>query len=57
MDADWLQWAEILQDQQNKLFWDDKSFGYFTSSEGDSSILIRGKEGKKTNNFHVYITV
>lgn len=46
LDADWLQWAETLQEQQDKLFWDDKAFGYFTSPLGDSSILIRGKEGE-----------
>lgn len=46
MDADWLQWAETLQEQQDKLFWDAKGFGYFTSPEGDPSILIRGKEGE-----------
>lgn len=46
LDADWLQWAEQLQEQQDNLFWDSKGFGYFTSPEGDSSILIRGKEGR-----------
>lgn len=48
LDADWLQWAETLQEQQDKLFWDEKGFGYFTSSKDDTSILIRGKEGKNT---------
>lgn len=46
LDADWLQWAETLQEQQDKLFWDNKGAGYFTSSSSDRSILIRGKEGK-----------
>ncbi|XP_076263819.1 spermatogenesis-associated protein 20 [Rhynchophorus ferrugineus] len=44
LDADWLQWAENLQEQQDKLFWDEKNYGYFNSPAGDGSILIRGKE-------------
>ncbi|XP_063917283.1 spermatogenesis-associated protein 20 [Zophobas morio] len=44
LDADWLLWAEVLQEQQDRLFWDAKGSGYFTSPENDSSILIRGKE-------------
>lgn len=46
LDADWLQWAETLQEQQDARFWDSKAAGYFTSPEGDPSILIRGKEGE-----------
>lgn len=45
LDADWLQWAELLQEQQDRKFWDHEKSGYFTSPEGDLSILIRGKEG------------
>ncbi|XP_050295633.1 spermatogenesis-associated protein 20 [Anthonomus grandis grandis] len=44
LDADWLQWAEVLQEKQDTLFWDDKSSGYFNSSAEDKSILIRSKE-------------
>jgi uncharacterized protein YyaL (SSP411 family) len=44
LDADWLCWAEVLQEQQDRLFWDSKGSGYFTSPENDTSILIRGKE-------------
>ncbi|KAK5640835.1 hypothetical protein RI129_009382 [Pyrocoelia pectoralis] len=44
LDSDWLQWAESLQEQQDRRFWDSEGFGYFTSPEGDPSILIRGKE-------------
>ncbi|XP_019881908.1 spermatogenesis-associated protein 20 isoform X2 [Aethina tumida] len=44
LDADWLQWAETLQEQQDRLFWDSEGAGYFTSPEGDKSILIRGKD-------------
>lgn len=46
LDGNWLQWAEALQEQQNKLFWDADNCGYFTSPDGDSSILIRDKEGR-----------
>lgn len=46
LDADWLQWAEHLQEEQDRKFWDQEKWGYFTSPEGDTSILIRGKEGK-----------
>ncbi|XP_066153000.1 spermatogenesis-associated protein 20 [Euwallacea fornicatus] len=44
LDADWLQWAETLQETQDKLFWDEEDGGYFTSSNVDKSILLRGKE-------------
>ncbi|CAG9774108.1 unnamed protein product [Ceutorhynchus assimilis] len=44
LDADWLQWAETLQETQDKLFWDDKEAGYFNSSAMDKSILLRGKD-------------
>ncbi|XP_066249616.1 spermatogenesis-associated protein 20 [Euwallacea similis] len=44
LDADWLQWAETLQETQDKLFWDEEDGGYFSSSSVDKSILLRGKE-------------
>ncbi|KAI4456886.1 spermatogenesis-associated protein 20 [Holotrichia oblita] len=47
LDSSWLEWVETLQDTQDRLFWDSKHSGYFTSPEGDPSILIRDKEGKK----------
>jgi uncharacterized protein YyaL (SSP411 family) len=45
-DPSWIEWAEVLQDQQDRLFWDDEDAGYFTSPASDASILIRLKEGK-----------
>lgn len=51
LDADWLQWAETLQETQDKLFWDEKNAGYFNSSAVDKTILLRGKEGKYNINF------
>ncbi|KAF5289773.1 hypothetical protein FQA39_LY03690 [Lamprigera yunnana] len=44
LDSDWLLWAEILQEEQDRRFWDNEGFGYFSSAEGDPRILIRGKE-------------
>ncbi|XP_018318955.1 spermatogenesis-associated protein 20, partial [Agrilus planipennis] len=44
LDTDWLQWAEMLQESQDRQFWDPNGSGYYTSPEGDTSILIRGKE-------------
>jgi hypothetical protein len=45
-DPYWLEWAEVLQDQQDRMFWDDNGAAYFTSPAGDTSILIRLKEGE-----------
>jgi uncharacterized protein len=43
-DVQWLQLAEQLQATQDRLFWDDKKGGYFTSTGDDPSILLRLKE-------------
>ena len=43
-DVQWLQLAEQLQAAQDRLFWDDRNGGYFTSSGDDPSVLIRLKE-------------
>ena len=45
-DEKWLKWAEELQENQDKLFWDQNSGGYFNTSNKDPSILLRLKEGK-----------
>ena len=47
----WLEWAEKLQQKQDELFWDEEGGSYFSSSGGDSSILIRLKDGKTRANF------
>ena len=44
-DEKWIEWADELQQKQDQLFWDSSEGGYFTSASGDSSILIRLKEG------------
>jgi uncharacterized protein len=43
-DSQWLQLAEQLQATQDRLFWDDKHGGYFTSTGDDPNILLRMKE-------------
>ncbi|MBA3962653.1 MAG: thioredoxin domain-containing protein [Chthoniobacterales bacterium] len=43
-DVQWLRLAEQLQTTQDRLFWDEKAGGYFTSTGLDASILLRLKE-------------
>lgn len=40
----WLEWANELQSIMDRLFWDDKEGGYFSSAEGDPHLLLRQKE-------------
>jgi uncharacterized protein YyaL (SSP411 family) len=44
VDPVWLEWAIALQERQDKLFWDDESGGWFSTSGRDPSVLIRLKE-------------
>lgn len=44
-DPSWLEWANVLQDKQDELFWDTASGGYFTTPSTDI-LLLRLKEGK-----------
>lgn len=46
LDQSWLEWALQLQHTQDKLFWDPKGFAYFSSEAGDSSLLLRLKDGE-----------
>ncbi|MEO8438648.1 MAG: thioredoxin domain-containing protein [Spartobacteria bacterium] len=43
-DVSQIEWAMKLQEQQNKLFWDDKQGGYFSTSGQDKNVLLRMKE-------------
>ena len=43
-EVKWLALAEKLQATQDRLFWDEKGGGYFTSTGQDASILLRMKE-------------
>ncbi|XP_059139690.1 spermatogenesis-associated protein 20-like [Physella acuta] len=43
-DDQWLEWAEELQTKQNQLFWDEEDGGFFSSPQGDRTIVMRMKE-------------
>ena len=43
-DIKWLRWAQQLQRTQDRLFWDEQSAGYFSTTGKDPSILLRLKE-------------
>jgi uncharacterized protein YyaL (SSP411 family) len=40
----WLDWALVLQEQQDSLFWDTDGGGWFNTRGADSSILFRIKD-------------
>lgn len=41
----WLEWACLLQQKMTELFWDKKNGGFFSTTEKDTSILLRMKDG------------
>ena len=43
-DVEWLKFATQLQETQDRLFFDDKNGGYFTTSGKDASVLLRMKD-------------
>ncbi len=43
-DPKWLDWAVALQEDQNRLFWDDRGGGWFSTTTEDPSVLLRVKE-------------
>jgi uncharacterized protein YyaL (SSP411 family) len=43
-DAAWLEWALTLQARQDEQFWDDKEAGWFSTTGGDPTVLLRLKE-------------
>jgi uncharacterized protein YyaL (SSP411 family) len=43
-EADWLQWADQLQDRMDALFWDETAGGYFNSAAGATDVIVRLKE-------------
>jgi uncharacterized protein len=43
-DFEWLKFATQLQETQDRLFFDEKSGGYFTTSGKDASVLLRMKD-------------
>ncbi|TKA24102.1 hypothetical protein B0A50_06842 [Salinomyces thailandicus] len=43
-DSQWLEFADRLQQTQNKLFWDDAKFGFFSTPANQPDILARTKD-------------
>jgi uncharacterized protein YyaL (SSP411 family) len=43
-DLEWLKLATELQETQNRLFFDDKNGGYFSTSGNDRSVFLRMKD-------------
>jgi hypothetical protein len=43
-DPEWLAWAVALQRRQDELFWDEREGGWFSTTGGDPSVLLRMKE-------------
>jgi uncharacterized protein YyaL (SSP411 family) len=43
-DVEWLKLATQLQETQDRLFFDEKNGGYFTTSGKDASVLLRMKD-------------
>ena len=43
-DVEWLKFAKQLQETQDRLFFDEKNGGYFTTSGKDASVLLRMKD-------------
>ncbi len=43
-DPQWLAWARELQARQDELFWDAEHGGWFSTTGGDPSVLLRMKE-------------
>ncbi|KAM3422758.1 hypothetical protein BST61_g242 [Cercospora zeina] len=43
-DSNFLQFADTLQHTQNKLFWDDVQYGFFSTPANQPDILIRTKD-------------
>jgi uncharacterized protein YyaL (SSP411 family) len=43
-DVRWLSWAIKLQEKQDEVFWDSRNGGYFATSGGDPSVLVKMRE-------------
>ncbi len=43
-DLEWLKFAIELQETQDRLFWDEKNGGYFSTSGKDESVFLRMKD-------------
>jgi uncharacterized protein YyaL (SSP411 family) len=43
-DAQWLEWARVLQRRMDDLFWDKEHGGWFNTTGADPTVLLRMKE-------------
>jgi uncharacterized protein len=43
-NPEWLEWAIVLQQRQDELFWDDEAGGWFSTTGQDPTVLLRMKE-------------
>jgi uncharacterized protein YyaL (SSP411 family) len=41
---EWLEWARVLQREQDARFWDEEGGGWFSTTGTDSTVLLRMKE-------------
>ena len=53
-DEQWIEWAFVLQEKQNELFYDAEQGGYFNVTVNDTSILVRMKEGNMIQHWHLF---
>lgn len=44
-DPQWIEWAETLQETQNRLFWDDEHKAYNLNMVNDKTVLLPLKDG------------
>nr|XP_015211393.1 PREDICTED: spermatogenesis-associated protein 20 isoform X2 [Lepisosteus oculatus] len=44
LNPSWLEWAEVLQECQDALFWDKEGYGYFSSDPSDPEVLLELKD-------------
>ncbi|MBN3306349.1 spermatogenesis-associated protein 20 isoform X2 [Amia ocellicauda] len=44
LEPEWLEWAEVLQERQDQLYWDKVDSGYFSSDPNDQCVLLSLKE-------------
>jgi uncharacterized protein len=43
-DASWLEWALLLEAEQDRKFWDENEAGWFSTTGDDPTVLLRLKE-------------
>ena len=43
-DVDWLDWADVLQQELDARFWDEEAGGWFSTTGEDATVLLRLKD-------------